>query len=683
MSKGYLCVVAGEQEQAIALVGRGTAGLRTPALRVPATVLAAAIGLLLGACAENPAGADVFAGLDDWASGLQSPGIEVQSRTAGAFKLPSADFQHGGELHVAYAQAPESYNPLLARTAEVRRLVGLFQAPLARRNPFTFEYEPVLAESWTVSRDQKSVTFKLREGLLWSDGSPVTAADWVDAYTDFVYEEILGGPLAVPYVVEGRPLAWEAVNDLEFRYSLPFVHPALVTDFLESPPLPMHILGPALEQGGPDAVLGLWKAGGDVRGLPSTGHWKIESEVPGKSLSLVRNPQYFELDAAGRQLPYLAGIQVLFIPDGDARTAAFVEGTIDYLDITPAELGAFRTKLSASDGAAASSAASAGVAFAVRALGPELGVDILAFNGDPKESEADRGLTGPALDLLSKSSFRRAVVDFARSLGLEKNLPAGLGVPLDSAVYRFSSFWTDPVDGLAPEGGGGTATAGAAEAGLSAVAGPGPVARLVATLDELGIVDSDGNGIREFPDGTPAELHILTNSENAARVAIAVELAEALLEQGFRLIVDTPTFNDLVRELTSGGTWHLALVGMTVGPDPSSAANWIPSSGSLHLFEPGQKKPRTEWEAEVDLAWELGNNSLVFEDRRAAFARIQRILRDEAPWGVLYATPALAAVSPRFENLLALPVPGYGWEAFSQRIFVVGDSVREGSAATR
>ena len=44
------------------------------------------------------------------------------------------------------------------------------------------ELIPALAESWTVSEDGKTYTFTLRDGLKWSDGSPLTSADFMYSF---------------------------------------------------------------------------------------------------------------------------------------------------------------------------------------------------------------------------------------------------------------------------------------------------------------------------------------------------------------------------------------------------------------------------------------------------------------------------------------------------------------------
>jgi peptide/nickel transport system substrate-binding protein/oligopeptide transport system substrate-binding protein len=57
----------------------------------------------------------------------------------------------------------------------------LFSEPLVRLNK-DFELLPASAESWTGSDDGLTWTFKIREGLTWSDGNPVTANDWVATF---------------------------------------------------------------------------------------------------------------------------------------------------------------------------------------------------------------------------------------------------------------------------------------------------------------------------------------------------------------------------------------------------------------------------------------------------------------------------------------------------------------------
>jgi oligopeptide transport system substrate-binding protein len=57
----------------------------------------------------------------------------------------------------------------------------LFSEPLVRLDK-NFQLQPAAAESWSGSADGKTWTFKIRQGMVWSDGNPVTANDWVKTF---------------------------------------------------------------------------------------------------------------------------------------------------------------------------------------------------------------------------------------------------------------------------------------------------------------------------------------------------------------------------------------------------------------------------------------------------------------------------------------------------------------------
>jgi len=55
------------------------------------------------------------------------------------------------------------------------------------------------------------------------------------------------------------------------------------------------------------------------------------------------------------------------------------------------------------------------------------------------------------------------------------------------------------------------------------------------------------------------------------------------------------------------------------------------SSGNLHLWNPNQQTPATEWEAELDRQVDLGARALDPEQRRQAYWRVQEILNQQLP----------------------------------------------------
>jgi peptide/nickel transport system substrate-binding protein len=97
---------------------------------------------------------------------------------------PAAFAERGsdGEVRIIYWQAPSILNPYLSGGTKDIESSSLVIEPLGRYDP-TGALVPYLAaeiptvENGGVSADLTSITWKLKEGLLWSDGTPVTAAD--------------------------------------------------------------------------------------------------------------------------------------------------------------------------------------------------------------------------------------------------------------------------------------------------------------------------------------------------------------------------------------------------------------------------------------------------------------------------------------------------------------------------
>jgi len=104
---------------------------------------------------------------------------------AAAFAFaPAAFAERGadGHVNIIYWQAPSSMNPYLSGGTKELEAASLVLEPLARYDetgamvPFLAESVPTV-ENGGVSADLKSVTWKLKEGLKWSDGSDLTSAD--------------------------------------------------------------------------------------------------------------------------------------------------------------------------------------------------------------------------------------------------------------------------------------------------------------------------------------------------------------------------------------------------------------------------------------------------------------------------------------------------------------------------
>ncbi|HPC76940.1 MAG TPA: ABC transporter substrate-binding protein, partial [bacterium] len=76
---------------------------------------------------------------------------------------------------------------------------------------------PNVAESWKVSRDAKTYTFKLREGIRWSDGTPLTTEDVVFWYEDIILNKDLTPTIPNWLTSGGKPLKLEKIDTYTFK----------------------------------------------------------------------------------------------------------------------------------------------------------------------------------------------------------------------------------------------------------------------------------------------------------------------------------------------------------------------------------------------------------------------------------------------------------------------------------
>src|SRR5947207_13828372 len=85
--------------------------------------------------------------------------------------------QTGGELHFCLHGEPKTFNPILVddeASENVRYLTG---GVLIRLNRQTQALEPALSTTRKISRDRRTITFHLRKGIHFSDGTPFSSED--------------------------------------------------------------------------------------------------------------------------------------------------------------------------------------------------------------------------------------------------------------------------------------------------------------------------------------------------------------------------------------------------------------------------------------------------------------------------------------------------------------------------
>jgi len=147
-------------------------------------------------------------------------------------------------LRLLYWQAPTILNPHLAQGSKDFEASRITYEPLASFDkngklvPFLSAEIPSL-ENGGVAKDGKSVTWKLKQGVKWSDGKPFTAGDVVFTY-QFVSDPAVGATTSANY--QGVKSV-EAVNDYTVKINFQEPNPAWSLPFVGSNGLilPRHI----------------------------------------------------------------------------------------------------------------------------------------------------------------------------------------------------------------------------------------------------------------------------------------------------------------------------------------------------------------------------------------------------------------------------------------------------------
>jgi peptide/nickel transport system substrate-binding protein len=227
--------------------------------------------------------------------------------------------QPGGELVYSVLAEPPSFDAHQEATFAVPHSTAPFYSLLVKFDPFEYpKIVPDLAESWTISPDGKVYEFKLRSGVKFHDGSPLTSRD-VKASLDHVIFPPTG--VTSPRKAVYRQVASvDTPNPATVRITLKQPSPAMLT-FLASPW--NYIYKAELLEKDPH-----WYK----KNVMGTGPFKLGEYVPGSHVVGQKNPDYFV-----KGLPYLDGFRALFIIDGAARVAALRSGrvSVDFVGATP------------------------------------------------------------------------------------------------------------------------------------------------------------------------------------------------------------------------------------------------------------------------------------------------------------------------------------------------------------
>ncbi|HUN63888.1 MAG TPA: ABC transporter substrate-binding protein [Candidatus Sulfotelmatobacter sp.] len=498
-----------------------------------------------------------------------------------------------GNLIVALRSEPKTLNPVLSVDATSREVIGAMQADLIHINRETQRTEPALAKSWTVSPDGKTYVLQLRHGLKFSDGAPFTADDVVFSF-ELYLDEKLHSPQRDLLVIDDKPITVKKLGAYSVEFDLPKPYGPGERLFDGLAILPKHLLEKSYREGKfPQA----WGTAAQANELAGLGPFVLKSYEPGQQMVLQRNANYWKKDSHGNSLPYLSQLVFVFVPNEDAQVIKFQAGETHVIERLNADNFSLLLRNAKAKGEC------------LRDLGPGLEIQFLVFNQntlDPRKSP----------DLVEKQAwfrdlkFRQAVSLAMDRKGMARLVYAGRATPIWGNVSPGNKLWL-----------------------ITRLPHPERSIEEARKLLQSAGYSWDGSGNLLDPRKKPITFTIIVSSSNTQRAKLAALAQDDLRQLGMNVQVVPTEFRALVDRLLNTKDYEAVLMNLVNGDaDPTPEMNLWLSSGETHLWDLGEAKPATPWEAELDRLMEAQMTTSDFAARKHLYDRVQEIVAQNLPF---------------------------------------------------
>ncbi len=489
------------------------------------------------------------------------------------------------ELRFYLRSEPKTFNPLAVADDSSETIRYLTGGVLLRLNRDTQKLEPELATSWTVSKDGRQITFLLRPAIYFSDGTPFTAQD-----VKYTIDRLMAPELHSPTA--------DSFRSGDGKVECTILAPGKVVIRF---PAPVAGLERLFDQ------VAIVSSQSPAKETAALGPYYVSAYKPGSYVYLRKNPNYWKLDASGRQLPYIGAIKLEIQSNRDIEMLKFSRGEIHLINSMDAD---YFDRLSTSSPAL------------VRDAGASLDSEQMWFN-----QVSTAPIPAYKLRWFASRNFRRAISRAINREDLCKVVYNGHALPAIGPVSPANKFWFN--------------------ARLQPVRFDPQAA--------LQLLKQDGfqlsAGKLSDRDGHAVEFSIITNAGNRARERMATMIQQDLRTLGIAVNVVTLDFPSLIQRITQDFNYEAVLLGLVnVELDPNEQMNVWLSSSETHQWNPKQKTPATPWEAEIDRLMRAQASAMDDNARKKSFDQVQEIVADQLPFIYLVNKNALSGVSPSLEN---------------------------------
>lgn len=513
----------------------------------------------------------------------------------------------GGTWNGTISGDPKSFNLLIAeRDAATSGILGYMTDSLADYNYIRREWVPRLA-SFEIRINEKEETldiiYTLRNDIFWSffgNATPrvkVTSDDVVFWYNEIYGDEECGSSAYNSRFMEMpdgtvKEITIEKISERSFVFHFPRIvaEPVLATNMSFGP---AFIYKKAKDEGGAAGVKRILTVASDPKSIPSCGKYFLTEYTPGQRIVYERNPDFWEKDSERKSIVYPERMVCQIAGDSNTEYLLFKQGRIEEYSPSPEQLE------DVVDGA--DNLGNKG--YTVFSSEGNMSAGFWSFNQNPKNSDE------PYYYWFTKKEFRQAMSCLLNRERIISQTYRGLAEPKYTFFPSANKFYNEEII-------------------LQYRFSHSHAQKLLA---DSGFSRSQ-DGFLYDDKGRKVEFDLTIVSSSNVYSDIAQIIADECKKEGITVNVRQTDFQRLVEQLTSTYDWQTLLIGLSGGSIfPTQGSNVWVSSGNLHLWNPLQKTPATDWEARVD--WLYNEASCIVDDDKARpyWDEYQRILLEQCP----------------------------------------------------
>jgi len=485
----------------------------------------------------------------------------------------------GGEIVFDVPDDPDTFAPFWLTSAYAADVTDRVYGGGLIKIGFDYKPAPDLAEDLpTISADNKTYTFKVRKGIKFTDGKPVTAADF-----EFTYNLLLSPDYAGPYKSTVKDIdSVKALDEYTFEITLKAPFAPFLFGGASVHPVAKHLL-----QDVPVKDMAAWDGWKNPVGA---GPWKFVEWKSGQYTLLERNPDYWELNKAGAAEgvvgPWAERLRIRVIPEENTAMAALEAGELSFRDsVEPAHVDRLKKD------------------FADRLVSFDwnrMGYGYQMFNNDlwPTNIKEVRQALSYGLN---RDQIIKGVMDN------KATLPTGFIPPIHWAYDKTLKGYNYDVK------------------------------KATELLESAGF-KKNADGIYE-KDGKPLKLTYVGTKGSSIVEGIALQSQKDWKEIGIAVDLVMVDFNTLLEKHMKPGDFHVTFSGLGFTIDPHYSFDGSFHSSNILLdakgINAGSNRARYK-NAKVDQLIDQGKVTTDMNERLKIYQEAQKLIMDDAPANYIY-----------------------------------------------